>query len=238
MPRPSPTALVIDDEQQIRRFLRAGFELDGFSVLEAESAGEGLKAATLRSPDLILLDLGLPDMDGVELLERVRAWSEVPVIVLSVRSNEDEKVRALESGADDYVTKPFGPGELIARLAARLRAAPSELRFQFGGLTIDVGAHLVAIDGQEVHLTPIEFALLRVLVTSRGAVSHELLANKVWGQTDADPAVLVRTHIANLRAKLDHDQHRDLIRTEVGFGYRFARPDRAVVRSFVPAGRS
>jgi two-component system KDP operon response regulator KdpE len=121
MPRSSPIALVIDDEQQIRRFLRAGFEIDGFTVLEAETGGDGLKAATFRSPYLILLDLGLPDMDGGELLERLRAWSDVPVIVLSVRADESEKVRLLELGADDYVVKPFGMGELLARAHAAMR---------------------------------------------------------------------------------------------------------------------
>ncbi len=152
------------------------------------------------------------------------------IVVLSAIDDEQSEIEALESGADDYVTKPFRPGELLARLAARLRATPNPLRFDVDGLKIDLAARYVAIDGVEVHLTPIEFALLRVLATSRGPVSPQALAAKVWGPLDADPALRVRTHIANLRAKLGGERRRNVIRTEVGVGYRFAPGARAAER--------
>ena len=182
----NPVALVVDDEVQIRRFLRAGLELDGFAVEEAETGHAALRQATLKPPDLVILDLGLPDLDGGEVLERLRAWSSVPLIVLSVRSNEAEKVRLLERGADDYVVKPFGMAELLARAHAAMRryvrVSTGEPVVRIGPLSIDLAARIVTIDGERVMLTPKEYRLLQLLAQHAGnVVTHQYLLKEIWG---------------------------------------------------------
>src|SRR5271170_2022233 len=178
------SVLVVDDEVQIRRFLRTGFELDGFNVQEAETGAEALRSATLKPSDLIILDLGLPDMDGADVLERLRAWSSVPLIVLSVRASENEKVRLLELGADDYVVKPFGMAELLARahsaMRRQLRAVRGEPIVKFGALAIDFAARAVSINDQRVTLTPKEYRLLQILAQHSGnVVTHQFLLREV-----------------------------------------------------------
>src|SRR5204863_9357944 len=180
MSESAPIVLVIDDEVQIRRFLRAGLELDGFVVQDAETGAEALKSVTLKQPDLVILDLGLPDMDGGDVLERLRSWSTVPLIVLSVRSNESEKVRLLESGADDYVVKPFGMAELLARAHAAMRrhvrVSSGEPVVKVGPLAIDLAARIVTINGARVMLTPKEYRLLQLLAQHAGnVVTHQFL---------------------------------------------------------------
>jgi len=230
MREPLPVVLVIDDEQQIRRFLRAGFELDGFSVLEAGSGGEGLRAATLRSPDLILLDLGLPDMDGSELLERLRAWSDVPVIVLSVRTDEDEKVRVLESGADDYVVKPFGMAELLARAHAAMRrhvrCSTGDPVVRAGPLAIDLVTRLVTLDGARISLTRKEYRLLQVLAQHAGnVVTHQQLLKEIWGAGHVQFTQYLRILVRKLRHKIEADPARPgIVMTELGVGYRLVQP--------------
>jgi two-component system, OmpR family, KDP operon response regulator KdpE len=231
MSRPSPVVLVIDDEPQIRRFLRAGFELDGFVVLEAESAAEGLKAATLRSPDLIVLDLGLADMDGGEVLERLRAWSDVPVIVLSVRTDEYEKVRVLELGADDYVVKPFGMAELLARAHAAMRRhvrhSSGDPVVRAGPLSIDLVSRLVTLDGRRISLTRKEYRLLQVLGQHAGnVVTHQHLLKEIWGAGHVHFTQYLRILVRKLRHKIEADPARPaIVVTELGVGYRLAQPE-------------
>ena len=218
--------LVIDDEMQIRRFLRAGFELEGFVVREAENAAESIRVATLKAPDLVILDLGLPDMDGADVVECLRAWSTVPIIVLSVRSEEDEKVRLLELGADDYVVKPFGMSELLARARAALRRnlrAPSgEPVVHVGPLSIDLAARLVSVDGNRLPLTPKEYRLLQVLALNAGkVVTHQHLLKEVWGSTHVHNTQYLRIFIRKLRQKIEPDPTRPrILATELGVGYR------------------
>jgi len=181
----NPVVLVVDDEVQIRRFLRAGLELDGFTVQDAETGGDALRWATLKPPDLVILDLGLPDMDGAEVLERLRAWSSVPLIVLSVRSNEAEKVRLLESGADDYVVKPFGMAELLARSEAALRryfkTATESPIVSAGPLSVDLVSRTVSLNKNQISLTRKEYRLLHILATHIGlVVTHDQLLKEVW----------------------------------------------------------
>ena len=231
MTDPSPVVLVIDDEVQIRRFLRAGLELDGFVVQDAETGADALKWVTAKQPDLIILDLGLPDMDGGDVLERLRAWSSVPTIVLSVRSNEAEKVRLLESGADDYVVKPFGMAELLARAHAamrrQVRAAAGEPTVKAGALTIDLAARIVLLNGQRVILTPKEYKLLQILAQHAGnVVTHQYLLKEVWGSPHMHDTHYLRIFVRKLRQKIEEDptQPRILL-TELGIGYRLALPD-------------
>jgi two-component system KDP operon response regulator KdpE len=221
--------LVIDDEPQIRRFLRAGFELEHFSVLEAENGELGLRAATLHSLDLIVVDLGLPDCDGAAIVERIRSWSTVPMIVLSVRSGEDEKVKLLDLGADDYVVKPFGMAELLARARAALRRqsrGPSgEHVVQAGSLVIDLAARTVSVDGARVQLSPKEYRLLQVLAQHAGnVVAHQHLLKAVWGVRHAQDAHYLRIFVRKLRQKIEKDptQPRILV-TELGVGYRLVQ---------------
>lgn len=221
--------LVIDDEPQIRRFLRAGFELEHFSVLEAENGELGLRAATLQSLDLIVVDLGLPDYDGATIVERIRSWSTVPIIVLSVRSSEDEKVKLLDLGADDYVVKPFGMAELLARARAALRRqarSPSgEHAVQAGPLLIDLAARTVSVDGVKVQLSPKEYRLLQVLAQHAGnVVAHQHLLKAVWGVRHAQDAHYLRIFVRKLRQKIEKDptQPRILV-TELGVGYRLVQ---------------
>lgn len=217
--------LVCDDEPQILRALRVILRDAGFEVVSAQSAEEALDAAALRAPDAAILDLILPDGDGIAVCRSIREWSQMPILVLSAVGEENEKIRALESGADDYVTKPFSPGELVARLNAALRRAGSreEPVLRVEGLEIDVGAHRVLRDGQEIHLTPIEFDLLRVLARNRGRLmTHRALLGEVWGQAYQEDTHTLRVHIANLRRKIEPEPGTPVfIRTDSGVGYRF-----------------
>jgi two-component system, OmpR family, KDP operon response regulator KdpE len=236
----SSCVLVVDDEIQIRRFLRAGFELDGFIVQEAETGAEALRAATLKPSDLVILDLGLPDMDGADVLERLRAWSSVPLIVLSVRANEAEKVRLLELGADDYVVKPFGMAELLARahsaMRRQLRASRSEPVVRFGPLAIDFAARAVFINDQRVTLTPKEYRLLQILAQHPGnVVTHQHLLREVWGNEHIDDTHYLRIFVRKLRRKIEADptQPRILL-TELGVGYRLVMSDPPATASELP----
>ena len=224
-----PVVLVIEDEPQIRRFLRASLDAQGFSVEEAESGERGLAMAANRRPEAVVLDLGLPDIDGVEIIRRLREWSRVPIIVLSARSEEDDKIGALEAGADDYVVKPFGVGELLARLRVALRhaatpdGAGAESAIEAGELKIDLAARRITVSGNEVHLTPTEYRLLALLAKHAGKVlTQRFLLMEVWGPGHVDRPHYLRIYMANLRAKLEADpaQPRRLL-TETGVGYRF-----------------
>ena len=214
--------LVVDDEPQILRALRIILRDAGFEVLQAGTVEEALDAAALRPPAAAIVDLVLPDGDGIEVTRSLRTWSKMPIIVLSAVGEEEEKVRALEAGADDYVTKPFGPRELVARLQAALRRADpgaSEPVIAADGLAIDLAAHTVTVGGEEVHLTPIEFNLLRALALNRGRLlTHRALLVDVWGPEYAEDVQVLRVHIANLRRKIGPSY----IRTDPGVGYRFA----------------
>ncbi len=221
-----PRVLVVDDEAQILRALRVILRDAGFEALPASTGEEALDAAALHPPDAAIVDLLLPDMDGVELCRRLREWSQMPMIVLSAVGDEDAKVRALAAGADDYVTKPFGPRELIARLQANLRRiapGPEEAQVRVDGLEIDLARRTVHVDGQEVHLTPTEFDLLRQLVRNRGRLlTHRELLTAVWGPGYGEDTQVLRAHIANLRRKIEPPEGRRFIRTDPGVGYRFA----------------
>jgi len=219
--------LVCDDDPQILRALRLVLRGAGYEVLTSATGEDALDRAALAGPHAAIIDLMLPDRPGIEVCRELRSWSEMPIIVLSAVNEEETKVAALQSGADDYVTKPFGPGELVARLQANLRRAgrvEAEPRIEFDGLVIDVAAHSVMLDGEEVRLTPLEFALLRALAVNRGLLmTHSRLLAEVWGAEYADATPLLRTHIANLRRKLARgDAERNFIRTDSGIGYRFA----------------
>jgi two-component system KDP operon response regulator KdpE len=219
--------LVCDDDPQIRRALKLILREAGYEVLIAANAEEALDRAAASGPHLAIVDLLLPDHHGIELCRRLREWSEMPILVLSAIDEEQTKIDALHQGADDYVTKPFGPGELVARVRAALRRAgrdPSEPRVEVGGLVVDLAAHSVSLDGAEVHLTPIEFSLLRVLALNRGLLmTHSQLLTEVWGPQYADATPVLRTHIANLRGKLQAGERQPpLIRTDSGIGYRLS----------------
>jgi two-component system, OmpR family, KDP operon response regulator KdpE len=228
MRSPALVVLVIDDEVQIRRFLRAGFELEAFTVLEAATGNEGIRAATLKPVDLVIVDLELPDMDGAEIVERLRSWSKVPIIVLSVRSSEDEKVRLLELGADDYVVKPFGMAELLARARAALRrqvpGQQGDPVVRAGPLTIDLAARTVSIDGRAINLSPKEYRLLQVLAQHAGnVVTHLHLLREVWGNAHSDDAHYLRIFVRKLRQKIEKDPTQPrILTTELGVGYRLS----------------
>ena len=221
--------LVIDDEFQIRRFLRISLASQGFDVLEAASAEEGLSLARTHQPDLVLLDLGLPDMDGFDTLQALRTWSTVPVLVVSVRSSEEEKVRLLEAGAHDYVTKPFGIRELLARirvnLRERLERSSERPAFALHGLTFDMADHRVSREGVQIHLTPKEFAVLEQLVDASGRVVTQAgLLRDVWGPVHEHDSHYLRVVVGRLRAKLGDDPAAPrVIITEAGIGYRFGQ---------------
>jgi two-component system KDP operon response regulator KdpE len=216
----------VDDETQILRALRVILRDAGFEALPASTGEEALDAAALHPPDAAIIDLLLPDIDGVELCRRLREWTQMPMIVLSAVGDEDAKVRALAAGADDYVTKPFGPRELIARLEANLRRiapGPEEAQLRLDGLEVDLARRTVQVDGQEVHLTPTEFDLLRQLVRNRGRLmTHRELLTAVWGPGYGEDTQVLRAHIANLRRKIEPPEGRRYIRTDPGVGYRFA----------------
>jgi two-component system KDP operon response regulator KdpE len=221
-----PRVLVCDDEPQIVRALKVVLREAGFAVDAAATASEALDAAAVRPPDAAVIDLMLPDGDGIDVCRQLRSWSGMPILVLSAIGDEDQKVAALEAGADDYVTKPFGPRELVARLHAVMRragAAVDEPTIAVDGLEIDLAARAVRREGAEVHLTPIEYELLRTLVRNRGRLlTHRMLLTEVWGPQYADDTQVLRTHVANLRRKIEPQGARRYIRTDPGVGYRFA----------------
>lgn len=228
MSEPMPVVLLIEDDRHIRRFLRTSLEAEGWRVFEAETARQGRIDAATRKPDLLIADLGLPDGDGVELIRDVRGWSRVPVIVLSARSDEDDKVRALDAGADDYIEKPFGVSELLARVRANMRrkqAAGDEgagAVMTIGDVEIDLAARVVKKGGAVVHLTPIEFRLLGVLLANAGRVlTHRHLLRAVWGPGSVEQNHYLRVFMANLRHKLETDPAQPkMLLTETGVGYR------------------
>lgn len=219
--------LVVDDEPQIQRFLRPALNAAGYEVVEALNGAEALKAAATTAPDVVILDLGLPDMDGKEVIARLRAWSEVPIIILSARDRESEKIAALDLGADDYIEKPFGIGELTARIRTALRhrvkAAGGVTELNVDGLLIDTVRRLVTRDAVPVRLTPKEYDLLVLLAQHSGrVVTHKTLLTTVWGPAHAEDMHYLRVFIGQLRSKIERDPaHPKIIRTEPGVGYRF-----------------
>jgi two-component system, OmpR family, KDP operon response regulator KdpE len=221
-----PRILVCDDEQQILRALRVILRDAGFQALPASDAEEALDVAAVHHPDGAIIDLVLPGVDGVELSRRLREWSDIPIIVLSAVGDEDAKVRALAAGADDYVTKPFGPRELVARLQANLRRTehePAEAMITADGLEVDLARRTVSRDGAEIHLTKTEFDLLRQLARNRGRLmTHRDLLVSVWGVGYGDDTQVLRAHIANLRRKIEPPDGPRFIHTDPGVGYRFA----------------
>jgi two-component system, OmpR family, KDP operon response regulator KdpE len=232
MSKPTNIVLLIDDEPKIRRFLRAGFELDGFTVLEAENAIEALKIATFSPPDLIILDLALPDLHGTEVLERIRSWSNVPIIILSVVSGEDEKVRLLQAGADDYVVKPFGMAELLARSEAALRryfkSATENPVVTAGPLSVDLVSRTVSLNNNRISLTRKEYRLLHILAMHVGlVVTHDQLLKEIWTGNQRDNIQYLRILVRKLRQKIESDPNAPrLLVTESGVGYRLQnRPE-------------
>lgn len=231
MSEPSPIVLVVDDEVQIRRFLRTGFELNGFVVHEAGTGAEAIRTATLRPIDLVIVDLGLPDMDGAEVVERIRSWSSVPIIVLSVRSNEAQKVHLLELGADDYVVKPFGMAELLARskvvLRRKARATTGDSVIRIDNLKIDLAARNVFLGDERLTLTPKEYRLLQILAQYPGnVVTHQELLKEIWGLPHINDTHYLRIVVRKLRQKIEADSNRPrILLTELGVGYRLAPPN-------------
>jgi two-component system KDP operon response regulator KdpE len=225
-----PTVLVIDDEVQIRRLLRVTLEANGYRVLEAATASDGIVETAQRRPDVVVLDLGLPDLDGLTVLKRLREWSRVPVLILTVREADDEKVAALDAGADDYVTKPFSTGELLARLRVALRHSqplPENAIFTSGDLEVDLAGRRVTVLGKEVKLTPTEYAFLRLLVRNAGrVVTQRQILTEVWGPKAVEQIHYLRVYAAHLREKLESDPAcPKLLLTEPGVGYRLTAPD-------------
>jgi len=223
------TALVIDDEPQIRRLLRILLEQEQYRALESDSGRLGLSEIALRRPDVVLLDLGLPDMDGMAVLERLRQWSRVPVLILSVRDGPEDKVAALDAGADDFVTKPFESAELLARLRAiqrRVQAGAEESVFEAGHLVVDFNSHTVEVNGREVKLTATEYALLKLLALHAGkVVTHKQLLREVWGPNAEEQSQYLRVYMMHLRKKIEiPDAAERLLRTESGIGYRLVIP--------------
>lgn len=216
---------MVDNEVQIRRLLRVCLEADGYRVEEAATGQEGITQAAQRKPDVVILDLGLPDMDGVGVLKRLREWSRVPVLVLSVRDREEDKIAALDQGADDYVTKPFGTGELLARLRVARRhtdPAPEVAVFRSGRLEVDMTARVVRLEGKEVKLTATEYSLLRLFVQHAGKVlTHRHILREVWGPNYVEQTHYLRVYMAHLREKLEREPSKPrLLMTEPGVGYR------------------
>jgi two-component system, OmpR family, KDP operon response regulator KdpE len=220
--------LLIEDEPQMRRFLRITLESHGYRFVEAGTAQEGLMQASMRNPDVVLLDLGLPDLDGLEVTERLREWTQTPIIVISAREQEQDKVKALDAGADDYLTKPFSAGELMARVrvalrhALRLRSGQSEPVFAQAGLRVDLAARRVFVRDNEIHLTPIEYKLLTTLIRHAGkVVTHRQLLLEVWGPGQASEVQYLRVYMTQLRHKLEEDPARPrFLLNEPGVGYR------------------
>ena len=235
---PNPVAILIEDEPQIRRFVRLALEAEGWQVHEAETAKRGLVDAGTRKPDLLIVDLGLPDDDGLNLIRDVRNWSKVPIVVLSARASEADKIAALDAGADDYLTKPFGVGELLARVRANLRRPRSSSSdtatqasgdedpiFCFGEVAVDRHSRIVRCKGQEVHLTPIEYRLLMALLSNAGRVmTQRQLLNEVWGPSHTEQSHYLRIYMGHLRQKLERDPTQpEHLLTETAVGYRLMR---------------
>jgi two-component system KDP operon response regulator KdpE len=225
-----PVVVLIEDAPEIRRFLRATLVDHGYRLIEAETGGEGLQAAETRQPDLVILDLGLPDLDGLEVIRQLREWTAVPILVLSARGQEADKIAALDGGADDYVSKPFGVGEVLARLRVLLRHAERTVRdvheetYEAGDLHVDLAHRRVAVKGEDVHLTPIEYRLLTTLVKHAGKVlTHRQLLKEVWGRPYSDQPHYLHVYMAQLRRKIERDPARPRhLLTEPGVGYRLA----------------
>jgi two-component system KDP operon response regulator KdpE len=224
-----PTLLIIEDDPHIRRFVRRALEDEGAAVYEAETVARGLIEAGTRQPDAVVLDLGLPDRDGMDLIRELRAWTEVPVMVLSARTDEADKIAALDAGADDYLIKPFGIGELVARLRVLLRrhargGAGNPTELQFGDVRVDFARRLVERDGKPVHLTTTEYRLLATLAAHRGKVmTHRELLREVWGPSHVESSHYLRIYMGHLRQKLEADPAQPAyLLTEIGIGYRFA----------------
>jgi two-component system, OmpR family, KDP operon response regulator KdpE len=217
--------LVVDDERAIRRYLHAALNAQGIEVIEASNGEEALRFVAVNRPDVIILDLGLPDLDGVEVTRRMREWTEIPIIILSVREQESDKITALDAGADDYLTKPFGTGELMARIRASLRRSThpeNEPVIEVNQLKVDLARRLVTVVNEEISLTPIEYDILRLLAQNSGKVlTHRQLLQKVWGHAYEEDLHLLRVNISNLRRKIEPDPSRPYyIQTEAGVGYR------------------
>jgi len=237
--------LVIEDEAPIRKFLRAGLEGQGYVMVESETGRDGITQAATRSPDIVLLDLGLPDMDGLEVVRRIREWSTVPIVVLTARGQEEQKIRVLDGGADDYVTKPFSMGELLARMrvairhGARSASQQEEIVFRAGELEIDLVRRRVTVRGSEARLTPIEYRLLTLLARHAGRVlTHDHLLREVWGPGYAAQRHYLRVYMAQLRHKLERDPARpSLLLTEPGVGYRMPE-ERALAAGRGTAGEA
>jgi two-component system KDP operon response regulator KdpE len=234
----NPVAILIEDEPQIRRFVRMALEAEGWQVFEADTAKRGLLDAGTRKPDLLVVDLGLPDGDGLDLIRDVRSWSNVPIVVLSARVDETDKIAALDAGADDYLTKPFGVGELLARVRANLRrprasaddardpnGSEEEVVFRFGTVEVDRQARIVRRDGAEVHLTPIEYRLLTALIANAGRVmTQRQLLKAVWGPSHTEQSHYLRIYMGHLRQKLERDPAQpEHLLTETAVGYRLMR---------------
>lgn len=221
-----PRILIVDDEPAIQRFLKTALASGEFALHQAENGHNALAAAVTVKPDVILLDLGLPDMDGVEVIERIRQWSQVPILVLSVRDRENDKINALDAGADDYLTKPFGVGELLARIRAMLRRSLQQVPqpvYRIDDLEVDLARRLVLVRGEEIALTPTEYDLLRLFVVNAGKVlTHRQLLKQIWGAAYLEQPHILRVNISNLRHKIEQDASRPrYILTESGVGYRF-----------------
>lgn len=215
--------VVVDDEPEIRRFLRASLKTHQYEVFEADTGESAINAVREKRPDLVILDLGLPDMDGTEVIRRVRYWNQLPIIILSVRNRENDKIDALNAGADDYLTKPFGVGELLARIRVVMRRLGNfgiQPIYQVGDLVVDLDRHLITVAGREVDLTPTEFDLLNILIQNAGkVVTQRQLIQKVWGQSYENDSRLLRVNISNLRRKIESNPNQYII-TELGVGYR------------------
>ncbi len=221
-----PRLLIVDDEPAIQRFLKTALDNGEFTLFQAETGRAALTAAVTSKPDVILLDLGLPDMDGIEIVSRIREWSQVPIIILSVRDRETDKIKALDAGADDYLTKPFGVGELLARIRVVLRRSLQQVAepvFRIDELEVDLARRQVRLQGEEIALTPTEYDLLRLLVTNAGKVlTHRQILKQIWGAAYLEQPHILRVNISNLRHKLEKDASRPAyIVTESGVGYRF-----------------
>jgi two-component system KDP operon response regulator KdpE len=224
-----PTVLLIEDDAHIRRFVRTALQDEGCAVFEAETMQRGLIEAGTRQPDAVVLDLGLPDADGMTLIRELRTWTEVPILVLSARTDENDKIAALDAGADDYLTKPFGVGELLARLRVLLRrhakgGAGNHAEIAFGNVHVDFARRTVTRDGRQVHLTGMEYRLLAALIAHRGKVmTHRELLREVWGPSHVESSHYLRIYMGHLRQKLEVDPARPVfLLTEIGVGYRFA----------------
>lgn len=223
---PKEIILIIDDELQIRRFLKIGLESQGYSVAEADRGEAGITQTVMKKPDLILLDLNLPDMNGVEVLKKIREWYSAPVIVLTVRESEQDKIELLDNGADDYITKPFNMGELLARIRAILRRTKEEQEepvFKYNNIVIDFSKRIVTVNGESIKFTPLEYELLKLFVKNPGKVlTQRQIMKEIWGPGMESETSYLRVYVANIRKKIENDHSRPkILVTEPGVGYRF-----------------